>query len=490
MRLLLFHHIVLSGYIFSEATKKFPDNFKFGVATSSYQIEGAWDKDGKSPSIWDHLTHTRPWHIEDGRNGDIACDSYYKYKEDVRMLKELGVDFYRFSIAWTRILPSGFINTINWDGVKYYNNLIDELLKNNIEPMVTLYHWDLPQTLQELGGWTNPIMEEYFAEYARLCFKLFGDKVKLWTTINEPRLVCLMGYGINVMAPAYNNTGIGDYLCGHTLLKAHARAYHIYDDEFRKDQKGKIFIVLEFQWLIPKTNSTADINVTETARHFMFGWFANPIYLGNYPKVMIDLVAERSAKQGFPKSRLPKFTEKEIDYIKGTTDFLGLNTYTSFLTNSEEFYDYKMVGFENDIGFQISHDPAWEATAQPQFKIVPWGTRQMLKWIKETYDSPEIFFTENGMADNGTSLDDQLRIKFYREQLKAVLDSMHKDDVKVSGYTAWSLMDNFEWVSGYNLKFGLYHVDFTSPNRTRTPKSSVAYMRKLFKTHCPIEECE
>lgn len=197
---------------------------------------------GKGESIWDRWTHEYPEVIRDRSNGDVAAASYYNYRQDVQMLKALGVDFYRFSISWPRILPTGFANHINKDGIAYYNNLINELIKYNITPMATLYHWDLPQRLQDLGGWSNPHIVEYFADYARVVFKQFGDRVPIWTTFNEPMQTCLEGYGLPNRAPALNHHGVGEYLCTHYLLKSHARAYHIYDKEFRPKYNGKYYL--------------------------------------------------------------------------------------------------------------------------------------------------------------------------------------------------------------------------------------------------------
>lgn len=190
--------------------------------------------------MWDRWTHEHPEVIRDRTNGDVAAASYYNYRQDVKMLKALGVDFYRFSISWPRILPTGFANHINKDGIAYYNNLINELIKYNVTPMATLYHWDLPQRLQDLGGWSNPHIVEYFADYARVVYKQFGDRVPIWTTFNEPMQTCLEGYGLPNRAPALNHHGVGEYLCTHYLLKSHARAYHIYDEEFRPKYKGKM----------------------------------------------------------------------------------------------------------------------------------------------------------------------------------------------------------------------------------------------------------
>lgn len=221
---------------------------------------------GKSPNIWDHITHKNPCVTADCQNADIADDSYHQYQRDVEMLRELGVDSYRFSIAWTRILPSGFPDKINQAGVDYYNNLINELLKYNIEPMVTLYHWDLPQKLQEMGGWTNPHIVDWYSDYARIAFELFGDRVKLWITINEPKEICHNGYGDTTMAPQLNIQGYAEYLCAKNLLVAHATAYHIYDKEFRSTQQGTIGITLSASWIEPETE--AEVSIAEEMLQF------------------------------------------------------------------------------------------------------------------------------------------------------------------------------------------------------------------------------
>lgn len=218
----------------------FPTSFKFGTATAAYQIEGAWNEDGKGENIWDRLTHNTSL-VRNHDTGDVACDSYHRYKEDVQLLKQLGVNFYRFSISWSRILPTGYPDQINKAGIEYYKNLIDELKANNIEPFVTLYHWDLPQPLQDIGGWMNEKLVDIFADYARTLFTLLGDDVKYWMTFNEPRQICYEGYGLGLKAPAVKLPGIGPYRCAHVLIKAHAKAYHIYQDNFKEKQGGEVF---------------------------------------------------------------------------------------------------------------------------------------------------------------------------------------------------------------------------------------------------------
>lgn len=209
------------------------------MATAAYQIEGAWNEDGKGESIWDNVTHGHPDFIDDMSNGDIACDSYHKLDEDIALIEELGVDYYRFSISWPRILPKGYSYYVNEAGIAYYNRLIDGLLAKGIEPMVTLYHWDLPQVFQDLGGWPNELIADYFEDYAKVVFDNFGDRVKYWLTFNEPYNFCYHGYGIQMKAPALNMSGIADYLCAHTVLKAHARVYHLYNTTYKDTQRGK-----------------------------------------------------------------------------------------------------------------------------------------------------------------------------------------------------------------------------------------------------------
>lgn len=229
---------------------------------------------GKAENIWDHMTHADPCLIADCLNGDIAGDSYHKHERDVEMMRELGLEFYRFSLSWPRILPNSFPDKINEAGVAYYNNLINEMLKYNIQPMVTLYHWDLPQKLQELGGWTNPQIVDWYADYARVVFELFGDRVKYWITINEPREVCYQGYGVDTMAPRLNMTGVGEYMCAKNLLMAHAKAYHIYDEEFRPTHGGNIFITLSTSWYTPVTKDDAEA-AEETLQFEVSSRYAN-----------------------------------------------------------------------------------------------------------------------------------------------------------------------------------------------------------------------
>lgn len=219
--------------------RKFPSEFFFGAATAAYQIEGAWNLDGKGENIWDHLSHSPMSPTLNNENGDVACDSYHKYRQDVRILNDLGVKHYRFSISWSRILPTGYDNIINEAGVHYYGKLISELTANNITPMITMYHWDLPQPLQDIGGWPNPLLTDLFVNYARVLFTLFGNQVKYWMTFNEVQQICHEGYGSAVKAPAINSSGIGDYLCGHTVIKAHAKTYRLYERFFKEKQGGR-----------------------------------------------------------------------------------------------------------------------------------------------------------------------------------------------------------------------------------------------------------
>ncbi|XP_068893491.1 myrosinase 1-like [Tenebrio molitor] len=470
--------------------RTFPVNFKFGAASASYQVEGGWNVDGKSENIWDHICHEKPTYVANQDNGDIACDSYHKYKEDVAMLKDLGVDFYRFSISWSRVIPGGVAGSpVNQLGLDYYRNLVQELVDNGIEPMVTMFHWDLPEALQELGGWPNPELEDHFVYYARTLYKELGDLVKHWMTFNEPKQTCLGGYGDGDKAPGYTSSGVADYQCTHILLKTHAKAYHIYDEEFRAEQQGSVGIVIDTAWFEPASGSDEDKEAAERGLQFTFGWFANPVINGNYPQVMIDRIDERSAGQGFEISRLPKFTDEEIEYIKGTHDFVALNFYTATYAQWLEEADINDLGYYSDLNILQFPDDAWEETVTSWFRVVPWGIRKAVNWISKTYDNPEIFITENGYPDAG-GLEDDRRINYHKEYLSNLLEAILDDGVNVTRYTVWSLMDNFEWTSGYNDKLGLYSVDFEDPDRPRTPKASAAYYKQVIATRCLVDVCE
>ncbi|KAG5876433.1 hypothetical protein JTB14_008426 [Gonioctena quinquepunctata] len=480
LRFLVLAHLLAAAFADDVKlnNKAFPADFMFGCATAAYQIEGAWNEDGKGVNIWDHITHTNPNYTLNGDNGDITCDSYHKYKEDVSLLKAMNVSHYRFSIAWTRILPNGYTNKINQPGVDYYNNLINELIANNIEPLVTLYHWDLPQTLQDVGGWPNEIIVDLYAAYAETCFKLFGDRVKYWMTFNEAKQTCSMGYGEGTNAPGIKAAGFGDYLCAHNVLKAHAKAYHIYDDTYRAEQKGNVGIVIDSNWWEPATNSTEDKEASETKLHFTFGWYANAIFNGDYPAIMKEKIGKRSLAQGFLKSRLPSFTNDEISFIKGTADFLGVNTYSASLVAPVEV-DEMAGGYEADAEVKSWFADEWQRGAPPWLVVTPWGSRKLLNWIQKTYNPSKIIITENGYADADGTLEDDDRINYIQQYLSNIKDAMDYDGVNVVGYTVWSLLDNLEWVYGFTCKFGLYQVDFNSPNRTRTPKKSVTFYKNL-----------
>ncbi|CAH2050920.1 unnamed protein product, partial [Iphiclides podalirius] len=458
----------------------FPPHFMFGVATAAYQIEGAWNASGKGESIWDRYTHSHPERIFDHRNGDVATDSYHQFKEDVRILAELGVQHYRFSISWPRVLPTGMSNDVNEDGVSYYSRLIDELRANDIEPVVTMYHWDLPQALQDLGGWTNPIIADYFADYAKVLFEHFGDRVKVWFTFNEPLSFCGQGYG-GLDAPGSNSSGLEDYMCGHNVLRAHAAAYRMHQALF--GGRGALGIVLDFAWMEPATTSKEDQRAAETAREFTFGWFAHPIFSpeGDYPPVMRQRIDAMSKRQNFPRSRLPSFTAAEVQAIRGSADLLGLNHYTTYLVARGSGGVRRQPSFANDMGVLITQKKEWPRSNSTWLRVVPWGFRRALNHVRREY-GPPVLVTENGVSST-RGLKDWRRTRYLSAYLRALHAAM-ADGCRVIGYTCWSLMDNFEWTRGFSERFGLYEVDYESPDRKRTPRMSANYYAKLARTRC------
>ncbi|XP_022827475.1 myrosinase 1-like isoform X1 [Spodoptera litura] len=463
--------------------RKLPEDLKLGVATAAFQIEGGWNAADKSESIWDTFCRI-PGNIKDGTDGNDTCKSYEFYQRDIQMLKFLGVNFYRFSISWPRVLPNGFANKISEVGLGYYSRLVDELLANGIEPVVTIYHWDLPQNLQDLGGWANPLIADWFEDYARVLFDALGDRVKTWVTINEPKQFAIYGYGMKLCAPNIVSAGIGDYLAVKNLLVAHARVWHLYDKEYRPKQKGTIGIVIATDYREGATDSPEDIEAGKVAFDFEVGFYSHPIFstTGGLPERVVKRVAERSAQQGFPRSRLPEFTPEEIEYIKGTSDFFGFNHYSTlfYTANSYKPGMYEIPSYNDDIG-AVGTYGTYVTTSVPHTTKIPTGIRKALNWVKDSYNNPEIMIFENGFGNLGGNNDID-RIDYYIAYLDAILDAIEVDGCNITRYTAWSLMDNFEWMSGLSVKFGLFEVDYNDDKRTRTARASALWFKNLIAT--------
>ncbi|XP_066278098.1 cytosolic beta-glucosidase-like [Branchiostoma lanceolatum] len=466
-----------------------PDGFLWGTATAAFQIEGGWDSGEKGPSIWDwfsHLPGNVPW-------GDVAADSYHKYKEDVQMHVDTGLNSYRFSISWPRLFPDGTNTTINQYGVDYYNNLINELKNNGIEPLVTLYHWDLPQKLKDrYGGWVNDTMVELFENYARFCFATFGDRVKYWATFNEPwSFVAALGDFNH--DPDYSMR----YKMAHNVIRAHARAWHTYDDDFRSSQNGSVGIVISSMWGEPADlHNPADRQAATNYMEFFFGWFANPIIgNGDYPDVMKRMVRESRLKQNQTVSPLPEFTEEEKLYNSGSTDFLGINTYTARIisaTNETQTchpdgHNFASAcGFMPDLmGVKETVGPGWFYMGSNIFWFAPWNIRGILHFVRERYNYTKPFYlSEVGIGEtykyhSPPNLNDTWRMCFYMTYANEALKAVKLDGVDLRGFYAWTLLDNVEWGSGPDQAFGLYHTNFTHPSRQRTPKRSQGLYRTI-----------
>ncbi|CAH2096847.1 unnamed protein product [Euphydryas editha] len=465
--------------------RHFPSDFIFGAATSAYQVEGGWNADGKGESIWDRLAHTKIQDVLDQSTGDIAADTYNNYKRDVEMMRELGLDAYRFSLAWSRILPDGTINNINEAGVTFYNNLIDEMLKYNIKPLVTLYHWDLPQKLQDLGGFMNPLFPEWYEDYARLAFERFGDRVKLWITFNEPREICYEGYGGYTKAPQVNRTDIGTYHCGKNLILAHAKAYRTYVTHFKPTQNGECGITISVNWFGPLTDSKEDEYAAELRRQAEWGIYAEPIFSeeGGWPKEISEIVAKKSIEQGYKTSRLPEFTNEEKKFVQGTYDFFGVNHYSSYLVSANEHkVDHPVPSILADVDVGVYRPPAWMPSASTWLVMAPNSVYNALTHLMRKYNNPPFYITENGWSEHPEApLIDNVRIIYYRAALNSALDAIEAG-VNLKGYMAWSLLDNYEWTEGYTIRFGLYQVDFESEQRTRTARKSAFIYKQIVKT--------
>lgn len=486
----------------------FPEDFLFGAASSAYQIEGAWNAFGKGESIWDRGTHKYPDRVKDGTNGDVAADSFHLYPSDIKALNDTGVGLiyffelyildnidtilnfapfvlnkstcvsqsifkiaelhsrkknsnsiedviaffqfkaYRFSISWSRIMPTGEPSSLNRAGLDYYHRLIDGLLEAGIKPVATMFHWDLPQPIQDLGGFLNPNIAYYFVDYADVLFREYGDKVKDWITFNEPIVTCDQGYGHGWKPPFIEGPQNGaEYHCAHHLVIANAKAYHLYNEKYRESQGGRVGITISLEFYYPADGR--DYYNADRGLQYNYGVFANPIYssTGGYPQIVVDEVAEKSRLEGRLRSRLPEMDEETKAYVQGTADFLGLNYYTSYLIQEPDTPNSK-PGLENDKNLWMFKDDEWETAKSSWLHRVPEGFRDAMNWVAQTYGNPEIWITENGWSDDG-QLDDEGRVRYYREHLNEVLKAIKCDGLKVTQYYAWSIIDNFEWMEGY-----------------------------------------
>ncbi|XP_042351502.1 lactase-like b isoform X1 [Plectropomus leopardus] len=465
----------------------FPSGFSWGAGSSAYQTEGAWDKDGKGLSIWDVFTHKKG-KIQQNDTGDSSCEGYHKVKDDVGLMKELKLNHYRFSISWPRLIPTGIKSDhVNEKGIQYYDELIDHLLDNKITPVVTLYHWDLPQVLQEkYGGWQNISMVNHFNEFANLCFEKFGNRVKYWMTFNNPWSVAVEGYETGEHAPGLKLRGTGAYRAAHHIIKAHAKVWHTYDTQWRAKQKGLVGISLSGDWGEPvDLSNQKDIEAAERYVQFYLGWFATPIFHGDYPQVMKDFIGRKSVQQGLGTSRLPTFSPQEKSYIKGTSDFLGIGHFTTrYITQKNYPSGRSSSSYFTDRDLAELVDPRWPDPGSEWLYSVPWGFRRLLNFVKTQYGNPMIYVTENGVSEKMlcTELCDDWRIQYYKDYINEMLKAI-KDGVNVKGYTAWSLLDKFEWDEGYSERFGLYYVDFRNKNKPRYPKASVQFYKRIISSN-------
>ncbi len=433
----------------------FTKDFIWGAATSAYQIEGAVKEDGRGPCVWDKKNHDEKGNPT-GDTGDIACGHYHKYKEDVALMKELGLKAYRFSVSWSRIFPDGK-GRINLKGVDFYNSLIDELIKNNIEPIITTWHGDLPLVFEENGGWRNRELINDYVNYAGFLFNTFGDRVKKWITHNEPWCTAFLDVD-----------DFSEYLTiAHNLFVAHAKAVKVY--RLSKYGDGKIGITLNLGSQYPATSSPEDKDAARISDGFINRWFLHPVLKGSYPEDMLEVYRK--------KNHYPQIYEGDMDLLKKNIgDFIGINYYSRSVV--KKVYNDSVLEIDNvEINDAIHTEMGWE--------VYPRGLYDMLMKIKEEYNNPHILITENGAAFkderivDGIVADDD-RVDYLKSHLKEANNAI-KEGVNLDGYFAWSLMDNFEWDLGYSKRFGIIRVDYETLERMW--KKSALWYKKVIKNN-------
>jgi beta-glucosidase len=440
----------------------FPNNFIWGTATSSYQIEGAWDEDGKGESIWDRFSHTAG-KIRDASNGDVACDHYHRWPEDIALMKSLGLQAYRFSVAWPRILPAGR-GPVNQAGLDFYSRLVDGLLAANITPFITLYHWDLPQALQDEGGWPARSTAEAFVEYADVLSRHLGDRVTNWITHNEPWCSGLLSHQIGEHAPGWKDWQAGLRAVHHILL-SHGWAVPV----IRANSPGaEVGITLNLEPAEPASASGVDYQAARYRDGYFNRWFLDPVYGRGYPA---DMVAAYS-KAGHLPDGLNFVQEGDYEALASHTDFLGVNYYSRAVLRDEEAADNlpptNLIAPESEWT-----EMAWE--------VYPDGLYSLLNRLHFDYAPLKIYITENGASysdgpDGNGRVADQRRLDYLRGHFSAAHRAI-QNGVPLAGYFVWSLMDNFEWAWGYTQRFGIVWVDYKT--QQRLPKDSALWYKTV-----------
>jgi len=439
---------------------RFPDNFLWGAATSAYQIEGSPLADGAGPSIWHRFSHTAGRTAND-ETGDVACDHYRRYADDVALMRELGLNAYRFSVSWSRVLPQGR-GRVNPAGIGFYDRLVDALLSAGIQPNVTLYHWDLPAALDDRGGWLNPDIPLWFAEYARVVFDKLDDRVTMWATLNEPWVITDGGYLNGALAPGHRNLYEAP-IATHHLLRAHAAAVETY----RAVGTHRIGIVVNLEPKYAATEGDEDRAAVRRADAYMNRQYLDPLFLGAYPDEMREIFGDA----------WPEHATSELEYLKQPIDFLGVNYYTRSVTQNDPSAWPVRAG-RVDQPRHVYTETNWE--------VYPDGLTDTLTWVTERYGRIPIYVTENGAAFYDPPqpidgrVDDPLRVAYYRAHLTAAHSALCKG-VDLRGYYAWSLLDNYEWSLGYSKRFGIVHVDYAT--QQRTPKASARFYSEVIRTN-------
>ncbi|PRX35600.1 broad-specificity cellobiase [Orenia metallireducens] len=425
----------------------FPEDFVWGAATASYQIEGAYQKDGKGESIWDKFSHTSG-KVLNGDTGDIACDHYHRYKEDVQLMKKLGLNSYRFSTSWPRILPQG-TGKVNQKGLDFYKRLVDELLEAGIEPAITLYHWDLPQALQDKGGWGNRDTINYFVEYSQIMFEHFGNLVSRWITHNEPWVVAFLGNSTGEHAPGFKDHKLALQVA-HNLLVSHCLAAR----GFRElGLEGEIGITLNLNSVYPLTDSKEDQQAAELVNDYNNDWFLDPLFKGKYPDKLAQIYREEYGELDIKAG--------DMEIIQEPTDFLGIN-----------YYSRALVKHNSEAGLLQAEYMRTEESGYTamDWEIYPKGLYDLLMNLYQNHTKLDLYITENGAAfDDQVAADGKVYDQRRKDYLKAHFIKAHQAieaGVPLKGYYVWSLMDNFEWAFGYDRRFGIIHVNYDTCERT------------------------